>query len=59
MKGLFTDMWLMSRELAMDVETRLATVNGKLLVLPRLKGQKESTVLPEPTESWNLGGIAT
>lgn len=59
MKGLFTDLWLMSRELTMAVETEMSDYEGKAVSTSlRLKGQREGTVLPEPTESWNHGRIA-
>lgn len=34
MKGLFTDMWLMSRELAMDVETETSNNEWEAVSTP-------------------------
>lgn len=31
MKGLFTDLWLMSRELTMAVETEMSDYEGKVV----------------------------
>lgn len=59
MKGLFTDLRLMSRELTMDAETEMCNNEGGAVSTSlRLKGQRENTVLPEPPENWNHERIA-